>query len=201
MKILDDEQDKLLDHDYDGIKELDNHMPVWWLWLFYFTIAFGIGYLLYYQVFDIGPDQHDEYQQEIAEAKMKFGDLEKESAAESFEWTVLTGEEDLQQGKELFFSSKQLCTTCHGQNGEGMVGPNLTDEYWMHGCSPQEIAQSIINGYPSKGMQPYGSGARMSNEEVQQVVSYIVSLQGTEPANAKAPDMNRAEPCTMAASE
>jgi cytochrome c oxidase cbb3-type subunit 3 len=197
MKILEDEKDKLLDHDYDGIQELDNHMPVWWLWLFYFTIAFGIGYLLYYEVLGIGPDQHEEYKQEIAEAKMKFGDLDKTEPAEEFEWTVLTNEEDLEAGKKYFHSATQLCSTCHGQNAEGMVGPNLTDEFWLHGCSIEEIAASIRHGYPSKGMQPYGSGARMSNDEVQQLASYIISLQGTEPANAKAPDMSRAKECEV----
>lgn len=197
MKILDDEKDKLLDHDYDGIKELDNHMPVWWLWLFYFTIAFGFGYLMYYEVFEIGLDQHEEYEAEIAEAKMKFGDLDNTEPAADVEWTLLTDEADIAAGKELFHSSAQLCATCHGQNAEGMVGPNLTDAVWLHGCSAEEIANSIVEGYPSKGMQPYGSGAKMSTEEVQQLASYIVSLQGSEPANAKAPDMNRAKPCEV----
>jgi len=75
------------------------------------------------------------------------------------------------------------------------VGPNLTDEYWLHGCSPEEIANSIKQGYPSKGMMPYGGGGEMSNEEVEKVVGYIVSLRGTEPANAKAPNESRAKKC------
>lgn len=195
MKVFDDEQDKLLDHEYDGIKELDNHMPVWWLWLFYFTIAWGVGYLLYYEVFGWGPDQHELYQQEIAAAEAKYGAPEEETSIDDFTWTVSEEESAIQAGKEIFEDPGHLCYTCHGNNGEGLVGPNLTDEYWMHGCQPKDIASSIINGYPDRGMLAYGSGAKMSNEEVQHLVSYIASLQGTEPPNAKEADMNRASVC------
>ncbi|MDZ7694917.1 MAG: cbb3-type cytochrome c oxidase N-terminal domain-containing protein [Balneolaceae bacterium] len=196
MKVFDDEKDKLLDHEYDGIRELDNHMPVWWLWLFYFTIAFGVGYLLYYQVLGWGPTQHEEYQQEIAAAEARFGLQEDETnPVEEYTWTVSTDESDIAAGKELYMNPNQLCFTCHGNQGEGLVGPNLTDEYWLHGCSPKEIAASIINGYPDMGMLAYGSGTRMSNEQVQHLVSYIASIQGANPPNAKAADMSRAQPC------
>lgn len=198
MKILDDEQDKLLDHEYDGIKELDNYMPVWWLWLFYFTIAFGIVYLLYYEVLDWGMDQHELYQAEVAAAEQKYGAPEEEGPPpEEFEWTVLTSQEDIDAGKELFNSANQLCATCHAQNLGGSVGPNLTDDMWIHGCSPKEIAMSIVNGYPARGMQPYGSGTKISNEKVQQLVSFIISKQGSDPANAKAVDETRAKPCEV----
>lgn len=196
MKVFDDEKDKLLDHEYDGIRELDNHMPVWWLWLFYFTIAFGVGYMLYYQVFGWGPTQHEEYRQEVAAAEARYGTQEQENPVENFTWAVSTDEEDIEEGRELFMNPNQLCFTCHGNNGQGLVGPNLTDQYWMHGCQPKDIATSIINGYPDMGMLPYGSGSRLSNEEVQYLVSYIASLQGSEPDGAKAPDMNRAQTCT-----
>ncbi len=196
MKVFDDEKDKLLDHDYDGIRELDNHMPVWWLWMFYFSIAFGAGYLLYYQLLGWGADQYEEYEQEIAAAEIKYGSMQPDEPDEEFVWTVSEDEADIAAGKELFANPGQLCFTCHGSNGEGMVGPNLTDEYWLHGCSPEDIAKSIIEGYPEMGMMAYGSGARLSNEEVRQLVSYIVSLQGTESANAKEPDMSRAQPCS-----
>lgn len=195
MKVFDDEKDKLLDHEYDGIRELDNHLPGWWLWLFYFTIAFSVGYLLYYQVFDWGPDQHEEYRQEMAAAEARYGGARQEEPAEDFEWSVSTAEEDIAAGRELFMNPSQLCFTCHGNQGEGLVGPNLTDSYWLHGCTPSEIATSIINGYPDMGMLAYGSGSRISNEQVQQLISYIASIQGTDPPNAKAPDMSRAQPC------
>lgn len=194
MKVFDDEKDKLLDHEYDGIRELDNHMPVWWLWLFYFTIVFGVGYLLYYQVFGWGPTQEEQYEMEIAAAEERYGEPEGDPV-ESYEWAVLTDDEAIAEGRELYNSTQQLCFSCHGNQGQGLVGPNLTDEYWMHGCSPQDIAGSIINGYPQMGMLPYGGGNQLTNEEVEYMVSYIVSIQGSNPPNAKAPDLSRAGEC------
>lgn len=195
MKVFEDEKDKLLDHEYDGIRELDNHMPVWWLWLFYFTIAFGVGYLLYYQVFGWGPTQIEEYEQEVAAAEARYGKPEESNPIEDFTWAVSDEDSDIAAGKELFHNPAQLCFTCHGNNAQGLVGPNLTDEYWLHGCGPKDIAASIIHGYPDMGMLPYGSGTQLKNEQVQQLVSYIASLQGSNPAEAKAADQSRAQPC------
>lgn len=196
MKVYEGEKDKLLDHEYDGIKELDNHMPFWWLWLFFCSIAFGVAYLLYYQVLGWGPTQYEEYQQEVAAAEAKFGSPDDKQPVEAYAWSISDEREDIQAGKKMFHGPAQLCFSCHGQNAQGMVGPNLTDEYWLHGCKPSDIASSIIHGYPEVGMLPYGSGAKLSNEKVEQLVSYIASLQGTEPADAKDVDKSRAEPCT-----
>ncbi len=198
MKILDDEKDKLLDHEYDGIRELDNHMPVWWLWLFYFTIAFGIGYLFYYEVFEWGPDQHEEYELEMAAAIEKYNlDEEPETVAEAFAWAFSDDTDIIEKGKEIFMGMNNLCFTCHGSAGEGLVGPNLTDNYWLHGCTPEEVAKSITEGFPDKGMVAYGSGAPMPNEDVNALVSYIGSLQGTNPPNPKAIDESRAIQCSV----
>ncbi|MDR9417864.1 cbb3-type cytochrome c oxidase N-terminal domain-containing protein [Gracilimonas sp.] len=200
MKVFDDEKDLLMDHEYDGIKELDNHMPVWWLWLFYFTIAWGIGYLAYYYMLG-GPTQEELYEQEMAAAAEQYG-LETEGGEggapepSDFTWAFLDDQERIEEGREIYMSTGNLCYTCHGQNGEGMVGPNLTDELWIHGCSPEDVASSIIEGYPDRGMIAYGSGSRLPDEDVQSLISYIASIQGTEPANAKAP-VDRAEPCSI----
>lgn len=196
MKVYRGEEDKLLDHEYDGIRELDNHMPFWWLWLFFITIVFGVLYLLYYQVLGWGPTQIEEYQEEVAAAEANFGGPEDQDPAAAFAWTVSEEESDIQAGKKLFMDSAHLCFTCHGESGQGQVGPNLTDNQWLHGCSPKDIASSIINGYPNKGMLAYGSGSKISNEQVQHLVSYIASIQGTEPADAKEADMSRAQQCT-----
>ncbi len=196
MNILDDEKDKLLDHEYDGIRELDNHMPVWWLWLFYFTIAFGVGYVFYYEVFEWGPDQHEEYELEMAAAAEKYKSDEEPAAAASFEWAYSDDAAIIDKGKEIFMGMSNLCFTCHGNAGEGLVGPNLTDDYWLHGCSAEELAKSITEGFPDKGMVAYGSGAPMSNEDVNAVISYIGSLQGTNPPNPKAIDEARAVQCS-----
>jgi len=203
MDIYDDEKDKLLDHEYDGIRELDNHMPRWWVWLFVFTIFFGEFYLIYYEL-TIGPNQDEEYAQEMAEAAILYAPEEEELAedAEPFEWVYMDDAETLAKGKEIYLGNKQLCQTCHGQAGEGLVGPNLTDNMWLHGCDVETIAENIKTGFPSKGMMAYGSNSRIPDEELRALVSYIVSLQGSNPANAKPVDEARAKPCeTMASAD
>jgi cytochrome c oxidase cbb3-type subunit 3 len=200
MKVLDDEKDLLLDHEYDGIKELDNHMPVWWLWLFYFTIGWGFVYLVYYQFTGVGPDQHEQYEQEMAAAAELYGqDPGEPSGSEvaAVSWEFETDQASIDNGKEVFMSTNNLCFTCHGANGEGLVGPNLTDNMWLHGCSAEEIAVSISTGFPDKGMVAYGSGTPISEEDMTDVISYIASIQGTNPANAKAVDQARAVECTI----
>ena len=198
MKIFEDEKDKLLDHDYDGIKELDNHMPVWWLWLFYFTIGWGFLYLLYYQFTGIGPDQHEQYEMEITAAEEMYGGGGDEGApATAATWEFQTDAASIENGKVLYDGVGNLCFTCHGGSGEGLVGPNLTDDYWLHGCSAEQIATSITTGFPDKGMMPYGSGARLSDDDLTDIISYIASLQGTNPPNAKAVDETRAVQCSI----
>lgn len=195
MKILDDEKDKLLDHEYDGIRELDNHMPRWWVWLFVFTIFFGEVYLIYFEL-TVGPNQDQEYAQEMAEAAIMYAPSEEEvEQAESFEWVLMQDEATLARGKEIFIGNGQLCYTCHGMEGQGGVGPNLTDAYWIHGCDVETIATNIKTGFPSKGMMAYGSNMKIQDEDLRALVNYIISMQGSEPANPKAVDMARAVPC------
>lgn len=200
MKVFDDEKDLLMDHEYDGIRELDNHMPTWWLWLFYFTIAWGVGYMVYYYILG-GPTQEELYEQEMAAAVEQY-DLEPADEGDEgteeesdFTWAYLDDEERIEEGREIYMGNN-LCYTCHGNAGEGMVGPNLTDDMWIHGCSAEEVAISIIDGFPDRGMIAYGNGSRIPDEKVQSLISYIASIQGTEPANPKAP-VDRAEPCSL----
>ena len=197
MKVFDDEKDKLLDHEYDGIGELNNHMPVWWLWLFFFTIAWGAGYIVWYQLMDIAPDQIEQYENQVAEANAKYGLDEQGGGDQSFVYTISDDPEAIARGQEIYMSTNNLCFTCHGNAGEGLVGPNLTDNQWIHGCKTGEVAVSIIEGFPLKGMIAYGSGAALTNEQVNDVVSYIASIQGTEPANAKPVDTERATECVI----
>ncbi|RNC84655.1 MAG: hypothetical protein ED557_06665 [Balneola sp.] len=200
MNILDDEQDKLLNHEYDGIRELDNHMPVWWLWLFYFTIGWGVLYLLYYEVFNFGSDQHEQYALEMAAAEEQYGlgsDNDPQASTGTVAWVFETDEASIANGKEIFMSTNNLCFTCHGNAGEGLVGPNLTDEFWISGCSAEEIATNIANGFMEKGMMPYGSNAPIADEDMTDLISYIASIQGTNPPNPKAVDETRAVQCNM----
>jgi cbb3-type cytochrome c oxidase subunit III len=280
--------EKLLDHDYDGIRELDNDLPPWWLWLFYITIAFAVVYMLYYHVFDAGDLQVEAYykevdpnwvppeergpkhaglfyqspyhkmdkdvtplmrkQQLIAEQQAKekkerleqavakaeghesggvnigelgFDDLirqamkkagpddlkklqsafpeiynsisenagkaeTKKSVEEEEEKkeqiAPLTDEASLSAGKEIFLKN---CASCHGDKGQGGIGPNMTDDYWLHGAGMNNVIHTIKNGVPSKGMiawQPI-----LSEKEIKQVASYLLSLHGTNPPNPKKP--------------
>ena len=202
---MSENEENLLDHEYDGIRELDNSLPNWWLNGFYFSIFFGIGYLLIYHVFEWAPDQKTEYRNEMVSAFAKYNPSEyraKITGSEiakipktEFTFTVLTDNASIQAGKKIYMKPQQLCFTCHGQNAEGLVGPDLTDKYWIKGCDIKSIVESIKVGAPDKGMLPYGSGQKLSDQELQQLASYIISLQGTKPANAKAPDLNREKTC------
>jgi len=175
--------DKLFaDHDYDGIKELDNKLPKWWLWLFYITIAFAAIYVLRYHVMGWAPLQEEEYEQEMAEARMAIGSRQSASALDASTVTRLTDEASLAAGKQIY---DQSCSVCHLAQGQGLVGPNLTDEYWIHGCSIGDIYNIIVVGVPEKGMISWES--QLKAEQIQQVASYIMGMKGTNPPNPKEP--------------
>lgn len=196
--ILDDEKDKLLDHEYDGIQELDNPMPPWWLYGFYFTIVLGVVYMFYFDVLGVGLTQAEEYDAEVALAEELYKPIEEVAPTVSFaELEVLSDEASIAAGKALYSSPKNLCTTCHGGQSEGLVGPNLTDDFWIHGCDLESIMTSIKTGFPTAGMPPYGSGVPLSDIELQQLASYIISLRGSNPPNAKQPEPNRAVECVL----
>lgn len=201
MDVFDDEKDLLMDHEYDGIKELDNHMPVWWIWLFYFTIGIAVVYLIYYPITGTGLNMHEEYQAEIEKANEKYNLNQPESesgvAAVAMDWKYSDDPSKIAEGKEIFMSTGNLCFTCHGTSGEGLVGPNLADDLWIHGCTAEEMAASITLGFPDKGMMPFGSGAKISDDKLSSLISFIASLQGTNPANPKPADTERASKCTI----
>lgn len=180
---LDREAEVATDHNYDGIVELDNSLPPWWVYLFYGTIAFAIVYLVYFNYFD-GPTQKMEYDTEVAQALMKKNEFLKKAAASVDETSVVVLSDDasIAKGKGSFVTK---CAACHGQNGEGLVGPNLTDEYWIHGGGIKDIFKTIKYGWPEKGMISWES--QIQPMEMQQIASFIYSLKGSNPANAKAP--------------
>lgn len=192
--IWDDEKDVLLDHEYDGIRELDNHMPRWWILGFYFTIAFSVVYMAYYHVFG-GPSDIDEYNAQLAEAAANVKPAHQ--TGPSVDYTtlaVLTDAESIARGKTVYGT---ICFACHGAAGEGMVGPNLTDAYAAHGCDLASIMNATKTGFPTLGMPPYGGGKVLSDEELQLVASYILSLKGSNPPNAKAIDPAREIACPL----
>lgn len=196
--ILNDEVDLLLDHEYDGIQELDNPMPPWWLYGFYFTIVLAVGYLLYYDVTGWGPSQIEEYEQEIAAAAERYGSGDTEEVVVDYsELVAFTDLQNLEAGRALYMSPANLCVTCHGANAQGLVGPDLTNEFWKHGCDLESIMISIRSGFPSMGMPAYGSGVALSDEQLQQLSSYIISIRGSNPDGAKAPNMARSVECIL----
>ncbi len=172
------EQDLLLPYDFDGIKELDNDPPRWFMYLFYITIFFGVIYVFHYHVFKQGLFQDAEYQREMALAAAAKG------PQTDLEIVAFTDEDNLAKGKELY--QQKVCYSCHGNLGEGnTIGPNLTDDYWIHGGSIQNIYDVLKNGVADKGMPPFKDQA--TEEQLLQLASYVLSLRGSNPPNAKAP--------------
>jgi cytochrome c oxidase cbb3-type subunit III len=191
-----EQKDRLLDHDADGIREFDNALPLWWLYGFYFTIAFGVVYLINYHVL---PQPLFGHQGMVAEyeAEVQAAPVATARAAEPGTATmaVLTDAESLARGQAISDGPDNVCFSCHRNDLGGLVGPNLTDEYWLHGCSPAEIAQSIRTGFPQKGMLPYGIGKPLDDTQLQEVVSYILSKQGSSPPDPKPIDPERDQVC------
>lgn len=194
-----DEQDKLIDgHTYDGIQEYDNPMPRWWVNLFWITIFFAYGYCVYYMT-GIGPSHVEEYEME-----MKLAEAEKAALAETTsteqgssssisERLVLAAlsADSISSGKEVYDSK---CMFCHGDKGQGLIGPNLTDDHWIHGGSMEEILHIINVGVVAKGMVAWEN--QLSEDERINLVAFIRSIQGTN-IEGKGPEGIIAEPSIL----
>lgn len=180
---VDEEKDITLDHEYDGIRELDNSLPPWWKYGFYVTIVFAGIYMLSYHVWGYGKNPEQEYADELAKAEAKKAIYDAQNKDKIDEKNLLMPEAaGLAEGKKLY---ETACWPCHGKMGEGGAGPNLTDDYWIHKGSLTDIYMSIKVGYPDKGMQSWEKN--YSPKEINNIAGYILSLKGTNPANAKAP--------------
>jgi cytochrome c oxidase cbb3-type subunit 3 len=183
---IEKERDIMLDHDYDGIKELNNSVPPWLNYIFIGSLVFGIFYLLHFHVLGTGKSQFDEYNDEMVVARMDMERLMQSGAFITEENVVaLDDESSLTAGKERFAKD---CSPCHGMNGEGGIGPNMTDNYWIHGGKVSDLFRTVKNGVPEKGMVAWGQ--QLNPKQMQEVVSFILTLQGTNPPNGKAPEGN-----------
>jgi cytochrome c oxidase cbb3-type subunit 3 len=181
--MTDPNEPLLLNHEADGIKELDNLLPRWWVWLFYLTIVFAVAYMGYYHVLRMGDLQIAQFERES-----KLGDQLKAASLAKFETSLGTLEpvKDpvlLAKGQQTFST---LCAPCHRADAGGLVGPNLTDDYWIHGSNFVDNLKIIINGVPEKGMLTWKTMLKPS--EIHNVASYIYTLRGTRPPNPKPPE-------------
>ena len=194
---IDHEEDVLMDHEYDGIQELDNVLPPWWLWMFYATVVFAVVYLFGYHVFSVWPSSEEEYAIEMEEGRAQVAAYQATLTDRVDENTVvlMTDEKALVNGEKLY---TELCVACHGVNGEGGIGPNFTDEYWLHGCDIKSLFTTVKYGVPEKGMISWKT--QMKPPEMQNVSSYILSKfqTGTPVAGGKDP---QGEACTAVAGE
>lgn len=184
MKPVNEEKDIQLDHTYDGIRELDNFMPPWLKYVFYFTIVFGVGYFVYYTVLGAGMTQIEEYEQQLAIAAVE-AEQRQFLAVSTIDETNVQFDASgpaIKAGMTLYENN---CVACHAIDGGGGVGPNLTDDYWIHGGSIEDVFRIVKYGVIEKGMIPWQD--QLSPEEMQQVSSYVLTMVGSTPANPKAP--------------
>jgi cytochrome c oxidase cbb3-type subunit III len=183
------EQEKKIElaHSYDGIRELDNHLPPWWKWLFYGSIVWAVVYLIVFHLTDTLPLSQDEYKMELAladEQSKKYQASQPQAVVDENALEYKGDPETLGKGKSVFEGNN--CGGCHRNDGGGnTIGPNLTDEYWLHGGGLRNVFLTIKNGVVEKGMPAWGKS--MSAQDVRDVTFFVMSLQGTKPAEAKAP--------------
>jgi len=181
---LEKEKDIDLNHDYDGIRELDNSVPPWWLFAFFASILFGVVYLWRYHVAENAPLQLEEYTIAVQKAEVQQAAYLKRAANNVDENTIaMLDASGIEAGKGLF---AQNCVACHGAEGQGAaVGPNLTDNYWIHGSNLQSIFKTIKYGVTEKGMRAWKDD--MTPVQMAQLTSYVKTLKGTNPPNPKEP--------------
>lgn len=182
MKPLGQEAELLLNHEYDGIRELDNRLPPWWLYGFYVTILFGVFYIWRFHISHTGPSSSEEYMAAVEKADLEIREYlkKKGDAVDENTVTLLVSAGDLGEGRSIF---QRSCASCHKETGAGDVGPNLTDDYWLHGNDIKSVFKTIrygINAMP-QWQNTY------SNKQIAQVASYVKSLHGTNPSSPKPP--------------
>ncbi|HEX8061086.1 MAG TPA: cbb3-type cytochrome c oxidase N-terminal domain-containing protein [Cyclobacteriaceae bacterium] len=184
---VENEEDIDTGHEFDDIRELDNHLPPWWKGLFYATIVWGVVYLVIYHVTDNLPLSIGEYQGELDMAEENARILKASQPAEAIDETKLeynADKEIIERGRKVFTSNN--CGSCHRNDGGGnTIGPNLTDEYWLHGGSIQNVFATVNKGVVEKGMPAWGKV--MSPKDVRDVAFYIMSLKGSNPPDGKKP--------------
>ncbi|MFA6542293.1 MAG: cbb3-type cytochrome c oxidase N-terminal domain-containing protein [Bacteroidota bacterium] len=171
-------------HDFDGIRELDNRIPPWFNYLFGITVLFGIVYMIDYHIAGVSPLQQAEYQQELVAASLQRQILNaNEPPLDETQLVALKDDASLTAGREIF---QKYCISCHGLQAGGIVGPNLTDQYWIHGGGITNVYQTIKKGVPAKGMISWE--LVFTQRQIYQIASFVLSLQGSNPPGGKSPE-------------
>ena len=187
---------ELLDHEADGIREFDNDLPRWWLYGFYFTIVFSVVYVVNFHVLPTPLVGHKGVEAEFRAEMAAFNrGRPAAGSAPAVVVAALTDDASLASGRAIFTSQTSLCQTCHRADLGGLVGPNLTDDRWLHGCTPADVMQSIRTGYPQRGMLPYGGGPKLPDGELLKLASFVLSRHGSRPPNPKPADPARDKTC------
>jgi cytochrome c oxidase cbb3-type subunit 3 len=181
------DQDRILDHAYDGIQEFDNPMPRWWVWIFWATIVFSVLYTIDVGGFMKGPGRVADYNRSLAEAEKRFPKSTGPADAAMLA-ALVKDPQAIALGKTVFTTN---CAVCHRADGGGNIGPNLADEFWLHGGSIAAINKTIAEGVLAKGMPNWGK--MLSAEQVNAVTAYVASLAHSNPPNAKAPQGDKVE--------
>ncbi len=181
------ERDRLLDHEYDGIREYDNPLPAWWTWIFVATVVFSVGYFAYYEL-GPGPTIIAQYEAEMLAAAEHQGPVSGVVGAPTDDSI-----KRLQKDAAVMATAGRVfgtrCAPCHGPQGQGLIGPNLTDDYWLHGGRPTEILRTIADGVPEKGMVPWKQ--QLKPAELEAMAAYIGTLHDTHPPSPKPPQGTR----------
>lgn len=188
--MSDKEQDKILNHEYDGIQEYDNDLPKWWVQIFWITGIFGVIYAVYFHWPSTPTPTEDLAMQmeEISKLRAQHSSSQSSGGGEDALLNMVGNTEALNTGAQVY---QAKCMPCHAAQGQGLVGPNLTDEYWIHGGTLPEIRQVIRKGVPEKGMLSWEP--LLKSEEIDAVTVYIWSLYGSNPPNPKAPQGEKVE--------
>ncbi|MCO6432250.1 MAG: c-type cytochrome [Deltaproteobacteria bacterium] len=177
------EKDELREHEFDGIQEYDNDLPRWWVWLFWITIIISV---IYPFVYDFGPGQFasESVDAEVAELMKSRAALVTGNGSDELSLLRLASDQEaLSSGREIYATR---CAACHAEAGQGLIGPNLTDDNWLHGGKITDLHRVVVNGVLEKGMVPWKD--QLSPEQLNSVVAFVWSLHGTNPPNPKAPE-------------
>jgi cytochrome c oxidase cbb3-type subunit 3 len=188
--MADQNEDRLLEHSYDGIQEYDNPMPRWWVIIFWLTIAFSVLYWLNVPWIGRGPGRVAAYEADMARARAAQEAREPAGGPTGEQLALLAADSSLVLGGKALFT--QHCVACHRADGGGLIGPNLADDFWIHGATPVEVRHTIDAGVLAKGMPAWGKV--LAPDQVTAVTVYVGTLRGSNPANPRAPEGTKVSP-------